>query len=335
VTNVMSWYLRLFVLAIVVLGTAACASLRPIATSSDEWLAYRKTRVSPTFEGRIVAAARYLVRFPDGAFVPQTRAFYAVAEPLYFDELRKAPDGLYTYLAALPQGPHADEARQLLYRRTEKPRGPTGFDGGVMAVDAQIGEIAARRTAAREDILNALRIWLDPDSFMQPIAAAKARLVVPWSLSLPKARCTHVDDAKNTAPRLCVKLLEETYEATNGETLEERQATLEIAVAQDVTGRPRKVILGGPDFFVRLEETFGGRTIAPDDSRGRAAGVSRATDIVRREFGATVSDDPACRKRPKEPAVMELQCKGLHVIVEAALDVASDDRIVIEPFDMP
>ncbi len=331
-TNVL--HLRIFVLAIV-LGTTACASLRSTTTSSDEWLTYRKTRVSPTFEGRIVAAARYLARYPDGAFSAQTRTFYQVAEPIFFDELRKKPDGLYTYLAALPRGPHADETRQLLFLRAEKPRGPTGFNAGIMAVDAQIGAIAARRTAAREEVLNTLRMWLDPVAFMRPIAEAKATLVIPWSLSLPKARCTNVDEPKNPATRICVKLLEETYETTNGETLEVHQATFEIAVAQDATGRPRKVTLGGPDLFVRLEETFGGRTIAPDDTSGRAAGVSRATDVVRREFIDHVSEDPACRQRPKGVAVLEFRCNGLRVSVEAALDVATDDRIVIEPAVVP
>lgn len=317
------------------LVTSSCAAVRSTATSSDEWMAYRKTRVSPTFEGRIVAADRYLTRYPNGAFAPQTRTFYQIAEALYFDELRKKPDGLYTYLAALPRGPHADETRQLLFLRVEKPRGPTGFDAGIMAVDAQIAAVANRRTAAREEILNALRMWLDPVAFMRPIAEAKATLVIPWSLSLPTARCSIVDEPKSPVTRLCVKLLEETYEVTNGESLEEHQATVEVAVAQDATGRPRKVTLGGPDLFVRLEETFGGRTIGPEDTSGRAAGVSRATDVVRREFVAHVSEDPTCRQRPKGAALMEFRCNGLHVSVEAALDVASDDRIVIEPSEVP
>jgi hypothetical protein len=324
-----SLLVRVFVLAIALM-TVGCATVRPIATSSHEWIAYRKTRVSPTLEGRLIAAARYLASYPDGAFVPQTRAFYQEAEPLYFELLRKSHDGLYTYLAALPRGPHADEARQILVLRAEKPRGPTGFDGGLMAIDAQIAAVAAQRTAAREEILNALRMWLDPKAFARPISEAKTTLVIPWSLSLPRARCSGIEDPKSEATRVCVKLLEKAYQATNGAALEERQATVEVAVSQDATGRPRKVVLGGPDLFVRLEETFGGRTIAPDDSRGRAAGVSRATEVVRREFGASVSDDPTCRKRPTGAAVMELRCNGIRVVVEAALDVANDDRIVIE-----
>lgn len=333
-TNSVTFVFRLFVLAIL-LQSAACASTRAFTTSSDEWVAYRKTRVSPTFEGRLVAAARYLARYPNGSFVQQTRAFYDVAEPLYFDELRKTPDGLYTYLAALPRGPHADEARQVLQRRVDKQRGPTGFDSRIMALDAQIAEVAARRTATRQAFLDALHLWLDVDAYAQPIARAKPSLVVPWSLSLPIARCSPPDTTTNDITRVCVKLLEETYETANGSDTEEHQLTLEISVAQDASGRPRRVVLGGPDLFVRIEETFGGRTIAPDDSRGRAAGVSRMTDIVRREFSANVSDDPACRMRPKAPAVLDHDCKGLHVRVEAALDATSDDRIVIEPSTAP
>jgi hypothetical protein len=318
-----------------ILSTTACASLRPMVTSSDEWIAYRKTRVSQTFEGRIIAAARYLAQYPNGAFAPETREYFRVAESLYFDNLRKTHDGFYTYLAALPRGPHADEARQLLYREASRPRGPTGFDGEIMAMDARIAAVAARRASAREEMLNVLRLWLDADAFARPISEAKATIVVPWSLSLPKARCRREEPEKGDFFRICTKLYELPYDARNGEELEEREATMDVSVHQDLNGRPYKVTLGGPDLFVRLEEMFGGRTIATADPRGRAAGVSRATEVVRREFGDRISDDATCRKRPPEGAVLALECNGLRVIVEAALEVSTDDRIVIEPVAAP
>jgi len=323
------------ILLVFVLTTGACASVRPMTTSSNEWIAYRKTRVSPTFEGRLVAAARYLAQYPNGAFAAETREYFNVAEALYFDDLRKKRDGLYTYLAALPRGPHAEEARLLLSRLNNRAQGPSGFDGGIMAMDAQIASVSGRRAAARETILNALRLWLDPEAFARPLSQAKEKLVVPWSLSLPKARCSR-DETNLLDPfRSCVKLYEEAYQATNGQALEEREAVMEVTVQQDLMGRPRKVILGGPDLFVRLEEMFGGRTIGTSDSSGRAAGVSRATEVVRREFSDKISDDAECRRRPKGAAVMDLQCNGLHVTVEAALEVATDDRIVIEPVATP
>lgn len=326
------WRLSLLVF---VLATGGCAAAQPMVTPADEWVAYRKTRVSQTFEGRLIAAWQYLAQYPNGKFARPTREYFNVAEALYFDDLRKQPDGLYTYLAALPRGPHATEARQRLDRLRNRPRGATGFDGSVMVMDAQIAAVSKRRTAARESVLNALRLWLDADAFARPLAQAKATLVIPWSLSLPKARCSRLEPDKLAPLRSCVKLYEEAYEANNGEASEEREAVMEVTVDQDLSGRPRKVTLGGPDLFVRFEEMFGGRTIAPGDSSGRAAAVSRATDIVRREFSDKISDDPSCRKRPKGSAVLDLECNGLHVTVEAALEATTDDRVVIEPVPTP
>lgn len=333
-TNRAEAIVRLVVL-VFVLATGGCAVMQPMTTPANEWTAYRKTRVSQTFEGRIIAAWEYLAHYPNGTFAPQTREYFNVAEALYFDDLRNQSDGLYTYLAALPRGPHATEARQRLDRLKNRPRGATGFDGSVMVMDAQIAAVAGRRSAARESILNALRLWLDPEAFAKPISQAKPTLVIPWSLSLPKARCSLMEPDKLEPFRNCVKLYEEAYAATNGEALEEREAVMEVTVEQDLSGRPRRVILGGPDLFVRLEEMFGGRTIAPGDSSGRAAAVSRATDVVRREFSDKISDDPTCRKRPKGGAVLDLNCNGLHVTVEAALEAATDDRVVIEPVPAP
>ncbi|MRG90520.1 hypothetical protein [Polyangium spumosum] len=323
---------RGLVLAALLAGLASgCAALRPVTTSAAEYSAYRTTRVSPTLEGRIVAAARYLARYPDGAFVTEVRGFYTMAEPLYFEEHRATAEGLHVYLAALPRGPHAAEARQRLERLAEKgPRAEGGFDRAVMDTNARLARLAGERGAAREQITTSLRMWLDPDAFARPLSEAKAELVVPWSLSLPRPRCTWNDEAPGGEMR-CEKLFELPYEVRRGEGTEERQATVEVVVVEDARGRPRRVTIGGPDLFVRLEETFSGRAIEPGDPSGRAAGVSRATALVRREFFARISDDPSCRKRSRAPKILELACGGVRATVEAALDSTDDDHIVITP----
>ncbi|MDI3286312.1 hypothetical protein [Polyangium sp. 15x6] len=323
---------RWIILAAALVALASgCAALRPVATSTAEYSAFRKTRVSPTLEGRIVAAARYLAQYPDGTFATEVRAFYTMAEPLYFEEHRGTAAGLHLYLAALPRGPHAAEARQRLDRLAEKgPSTEGGFDRTVMGTNDRLARLAGKRGAARDQILTSLRAWLDPDAFARPLAEAKAELLVPWSLSLPWPRCAWNDEARGGEMR-CAKLFELPYEVTKGEGTEERQATVEVVVVEDARGRPRSVTIGGPDLFVRLEETVGGRAIDLGDPSGRAAGVSRATELVRREFSARISDDPACRKRTRAPRVLELACGGIRVVVEAALDSTEDDRIVIAP----
>ncbi|TKC98376.1 hypothetical protein [Polyangium fumosum] len=325
-------FVRWIVLAAALVALASgCAALRPVTTSTAEYGAFRKARISPTLEGRIVAAARYLAQYPDGTFATEVRAFYTMAEPLYFEEHRGTAAGLHVYLAALPRGPHAAEARQRLERLAEKgPSAEGGFDRAVMGTNARLARLAGMRSAAREQMMTSLRVWLDPDAFARPMVEAKAELLVPWSLSLPWPRCTWNDEARGGEMR-CEKLFELPYEVTKGEGTEERQATVEVVIVEDARGRPRRVTIGGPDLFVRLEETFTGRAIDLGDPSGRAAGVSRATELVRREFSARISDDPACRKRTRAPKVLELACGGVRVVVEAALDSTEDDRIVITP----
>ncbi len=323
---------RLCVLAAALFCLAGgCSALRPVTTSAAEYSAFRKTRVSPTLEGRIVAAARYLARFPDGTFTTEVRAFYTTAEPLYFEEHRGTAEGLHVYLAALPRGPHAEEARLKLASLAEKGPATAGFDRNVMGTNARLATLAGKRAAAREQVTTALRAWLDPEAYMRPLSEAKAELLVPWSLSLPWPRCTWDDELRGGAEMRCAKLFELPYEVSNGEGTEERQATVEVILVEDARGRPRRVTIGGPDLFVRLEETFSGRAVALGDPSGRAAGVSRVTELVRRAFSARVSDDPTCRKRTRAPRVLELACSGMRVVVEAALDSAEDDRIVIGP----
>ncbi|MDI1444774.1 hypothetical protein [Polyangium sp. 6x1] len=332
VTQAQRAFARWIVLAAALVALASgCAALRPVTTSAGEYSAFRKTHVSPTLEGRIVASARYLAQYPDGAFATEVRAFYAMAEPLYFEEHRDTAAGLHVYLAALPRGPHAAEARQKLERIAEKgPSAEGGFDRTVVGTNDRLARIAGLRGAAREQITSSLRAWIDPDAFARPLSEAKADLLVPWSLSLPWPRCSWNDEARGEEMR-CAKLFELPYEVTKGEGTEERQATVEVVVVEDARGRPRRVTIGGPDLFVRLEETVSGRAIDHGDPSGRAAGVSRATELVRREFSARISDDPACRKRTRAPRVLELACGGVRVVVEAALDSTEDDRIVIAP----
>jgi len=319
-------------LSLVATLASGCAALRPVTTSDADYRAFRTTRVSPTLEGRLVAASRYLARFPDGAYAAEVRGFFTLAEPLYFEAHRSTVRDLHVYLAALPRGPHADEARRKLEKMEDEIPTSDGFDRKVMQTNARLSRMAKERASARDRVVSTLRAFMDPEAFARPLSEANPELVIPWSLALPWPRCAWDDEARET-PMRCEKLHELPYEVTTGEGSEEHQATVEIAIQEDARGRPRRVTIGGPDLFVRLEETFSGRAIAPMDPSGRAAGVSRVTELVRREFAARISDEPACRKRSRAPRVLDLACHGMRVVVEAALDRADDDRIVLSPIE--
>lgn len=324
--------ITLAAVALALLLATGCASFRPLVTPAAEVHAYRATRVSPTLEGRIVAAARYLATYPDGAFASEVRDFFGTAEPLYFEENRHDAAGLHVYLAALPRGPHADEARQRLRFAASRSSGPTGFDLRAMQTDARVAELAKKRAEARNEITGLLDRFLDPEVFARPLSEAKPELLVPWSLTLPWPRCSLNDEAKEGPSFRCTKLLELPYDVVQGEgSTEERQATVEVVVVEDARGRPTSVTIGGPDLFLRTDETFSGRAASREDTRDKARAMTRVVELVWKQFAARISDDPACRKTTRGPALLVLACHDMRVVVLPGVEPGEDDRIAIGP----
>ena len=105
-----------------------------------------------------------------------------------------------------------------------------------------------------------------------------------------------------------------------------------MTIAQDARGVPVEAAIGGPDLFLRLEETYRVKPVAPGDTAQRAAAIMRAVELVKAAFVERVSPDPACRRRPSPPAVLDLACAGVSVTVTAAAAPGEDDRVVISPF---
>jgi hypothetical protein len=193
------------------------------------------------------------------------------------------------------------------------------------------GKAAADRARVRSEIEGFLRIFLDRKLYEAPLSAARAEAVVPLALSLPSPRCTLSDPPEGAVARRCVKLLELPFlvQAERGE--EPHEATVEITLAQDERGVPLEATLGGPDLFVRYEETHRVKPIAPGDTAQRAAAVTRAVEEVSAVFAQAVSDSPSCRRRPAPGTALELACSGMRVTVAAAKAAGEDDRVVIRP----
>jgi hypothetical protein len=114
-------------------------------------------------------------------------------------------------------------------------------------------------------------------------------------------------------------------------TSEPREATLEVAVIEDPSGRPLAVTIGGPDLFLRLEEARAVRALASDDAAARVGGISIAVELAAAAFRARMGADPACKRQPVAPAVLDLSCGGLGLVVRAAVEPGGDDVIAIAP----
>jgi hypothetical protein len=313
-------------LAITALASLGCGSLGSYTTSPADYAAYRSTRVSPTLEGRLAAAARYLELFPKGEFEPEVRTYFHRAEPVFFAAKDGSVAGLEAYLRVLPKGPHSEQALTEL-SRLRRARTELEELRAVTQLGDRLSRLTAERARARAEIDAWLRRFLDPAAWDRPLVEAPDELLVAFRLALPEPVCGSPEQGEpESYARKCSKILELPYTVTSDSGPEELQATIEIALAQDASGRVIDVTIGGPDLFLRLEETFTARALPPADKPGRMSGASRAVEIARRQFQERVSTDPACKKQPAAPAVLHLACKGFRVIVRPGLE-GEDDTI--------
>lgn len=318
------------------LGLAAtgCIEGRRAAASPDEYAIYRRARAAEALEDRLEAAQRYLVRYPEGAWAPEVNAFFARAEPLYFLGARASIPGLEAYLRALPHGPSAKEATLRLrdLRAAEKAE-RTELTGTATTAAENAARETERRQAVRERLGVWLGLFLDPGVFARPMAEAKAPLVVPWSLGLPWPHCgrpegTDAPKAPAGAVRLCTKLLQLDYRAMEGGEAQERQALVEIAMWQDEDGRPVEVSIGGPDLFLRLQETVTARAASATDPEAKLQGAERAVEVAQEAFDAALGREKTCKKAA-DTDVLRLSCKGMTLRVLAGALDGEDDRFVL------
>lgn len=324
--------------ALVGASSLGCASARRFAASPEEYAIYRSARAGKTLEERLAASQSYAVKYPEGAWVDEMRAYFEKVEPLYFEAAKGSSKKLELYLTALPHGPNAKQAAlRLRDLRAAENAERTELSGTAAAAEESVGREAERRRAVSERLRTWLGVFLDPQVFRTPLVDAKVPLIVPWSLGLPWPLCqrTQQADGGGDAPkgpagavRRCTKLLQLDYRAVEAGAPAERQALVEIALWQDEAGRPVEVSIGGPDLFLRLLEAATARAVSPDDPETKLAGAEEAVALARTTFTEIVGGDKTCAKTA-DADVLRLSCKGLTLRVLAGALDGEDDRFVV------
>lgn len=317
--------------ALLALHTSACSW---VSASPGDYADYRATRVLPTRDERLRAAAGYLEERPDGAYAETVRAYFQREEPRYFAEREKSPGGLRAYVEALPRGPHAPEARSRLRVIAEELSRP---DPLLLAAQAT-RERLARASASREKAQLAVGRWLEllmsRRAFEEPLSDGPGDLLVAFSLALPAPICSdNVGTALDLgAARTCEKEVSALFEIPVGGTLKERELFFGVELAQDSSGRPVRATLASEDLFARLEETYAKKAVRLETLTGRINAVERAVEFVSGVFERVVSEDPSCRRTDVvAPEVLRLECSGMRVRVIAGTTAGELDIIEIEP----
>lgn len=324
-------------LALIVLGVG-CAAGRPLGVSTDEWAAYRATRVLPTLDERLSASQRYLRDNPDGAYAADVRRRFDHAEPIYFAAKSRSSAGLEAYLRALPTGPHARQAAERLAILRAREDAPDLLGRAYAQTEERLRAAADSRERARLGVGRWLAHFLSPAVFDAPLAAAPRDLVVAWGLSLPEPVCGMRDQASGPPVRTCSKIVQLPYsipvpadERDDGA----RELTLEIMVREDELGRPAWVTLAGPDLFLRVDEAASVKPRSSRKTAHRVAAVVRAVDLTVGAFETHVSTEASCRKPVVAPEIVRLSCEGLSVVATAGENPGDDDRIVVSPLGRP
>jgi len=107
----MSRRVAIFVVVVIV---SALAGGCTILASKGEYASYRRVRLAEDDQDRLVAMYAYISEHPHGTWARAIQADRVGAEPALWESGRASRDGLERYLAAFPDGPHAEEARPRL-----------------------------------------------------------------------------------------------------------------------------------------------------------------------------------------------------------------------------
>jgi len=308
---------RSALVGVALLALAGCATLRPLTAASADQEDYQTIRLVSGDGERLVAAQRYLVRHPDGAWAADVRAEYERAEAAFFERAKASRAGAIDYLAFLPAGPHADAAMAAV----------RAFDGHIADDETAHLVDAARRSTASLD------------------AAAKERreaadFVLQSAVVLLTGGTLGRSVADNDALR---DLLEGSRNGTWGGTPHRRVVDWsylvptrtgpeprEISVALEVEeddGRVVRAFLRGPALFSRWLEADTARAV--DDARpeDRAAAAVHARDVV---SGVVEAQMPAATcGAPAEGDLFRRACKGVSIRVHQGASSGDTDTVTI------
>jgi hypothetical protein len=304
--------------------SAGCAAVR---ASPAEQAVYREVRLAPGLERRVSAAARYLEQHPDGVYRARVAAYFLRAEPVLYAVSRSDADGLARYLAVLPQGPHAADARRALEAMARSQSRGDLLAEAARATERRLASAAAGRKRAKDAFARYLRLLVEPETYARPVGEGSAELVRALALELPQPECTSHAEPIGDVVRSCTKTLELPFEirARDGGVVA-RALELRIEVDQDASGRPRHATISGEELFARLDEAERLVPVDGTEPRARRAAAQRAAAIVRSVVAGWAAGGPSCERAAADGEAYRASCGGVDVVVLSR----EDGRDVVE-----
>lgn len=294
--------------------------------SPADYAAYRKTRTGATFEERIGAAHDYLREYPEGAYAPEVRKYFEAAEPVFFDSREKSFAGLQSYIAVLPEGPHASQVHSRLAAIAEQRARPDALAVAAANTEERLKAAAKARERAEAELTFWATSLSDPEAYKAPMSEGPAELVVAFSLSLPAPVCKSEGEG-----RACEKKVVMPYVVPARGSFAERELAFTVYVQMDATGRPLSSTIAGPELLLRLHEIKELRAIDAPADNDRTASIAAAIELLTGAFESKVKPDPSCRKETTVPEILRRECGAMRLVATVGDGPGSTDVILVEP----
>jgi hypothetical protein len=301
-----------------------CAVPRQMLAQPNDLADYRAFRTAADEGERLAGAKRYLELHPQGAWADEVRAAFDAEEPEWFERAKSSRARARTYLIHLPDGPHAEAARELivLFDQHEGDVETLELLEQARRTAAMLDEESAKRRRVSDVLLEELAALLDPATWgarlddPPPALADVLRGPVrrTWG---GVTRAWRSDELFFVLP---------TTQGAQSRVAEVRfQLWLE-------GGRVAQGVIEGTDLFVRWAEAIGMRSLDPTRASDRAAASSAVADVLSGALEGTLparcSRSPADRRDVGDgDTVLARSCDGWAVVARMARRDGDPDTI--------
>lgn len=303
-------------------GLPGCAVGNQLSASRADYSAYRQTRVAPNVEARLAASGRYLREQPEGRFRPEVRAWFELAEPRFFADAHDRPSLLRAYLRALPNGPHAQAARdrleefELLNEYSGKREAAS--ERFLTRVESELERAQAERERFIATVTGLVVSMANTRTFGQPTGELDHTLIYRFRLEPPVGHC--VGD-------VCQKQFELGYSVPTRAGLVARSARFELGIDLNA-GLVKRLRLAGPELFSRVTEAVDRIYLDPGNLLGRTEAIARTLQLFENTL-EPVLPSGECRRDVVAPVVLQRVCRGVSLSLVVGIEPGELDRVEV------
>jgi hypothetical protein len=282
-----------------------CVATDRIFAGRRDYALYREYRLADDLLERLKTGNRYLKELPDGRFRAEVVGWFEKSEREYYHRAHNHPSMLRAYLAALPDGPHAE---QVIDRLIELDMLREYRDREARRREQKISRVTDQLESARvgrEQVVSTLGKWTHDLSLVErfgvPTEELPHELLFSLRLSEPRMQCSG---------DRCTKTVRVAYGVPGKERLLPREAVFQVELALD-RGLVRSVTLAGPELFNRLAEALSLVPVEPNDFSARIDAIARSVGLIENVLEARLPK-ASCEREVVAPIVLARACGGTH-----------------------